>query len=57
MHILEMHSEKLDDKLCNFDIGIILKCNRDNLNMHEDIYIEKFNARIIGLNRSKVSGN
>lgn len=57
LHIFESHNDKLDDKLDNFNIGIILKCNRDSLNMHEDIYIEKFKARIIGLNRCKVSAN
>ena len=57
LHISEVHNEKLPDKLFNFSLGIIRKVNREDLNMHEDIFIERFNARIIGLNRSKVSGN
>ena len=57
LHIYEMHSDNIADKLSNFNLGIIRKCNRVDLNMYEDMYIEKFKARIIGLNRSKVSGN
>ena len=57
LHIAEEHNEKLSDKLVNFNLGIIKKVNRDDLNMHEDIFIEKFKARIVGLNRSRVSGN
>ena len=57
LHIYDMHNDKLTDKLSNFNVGIVRKCNRDNLNMYEDMYIERFKARIIGLNRSKVSGN
>ena len=56
-HIYSKHSDKMSDKLDNFSIGIVLQCNRDDLNMYEDIYIEKYNARIIGLNRCKVNGN
>ena len=57
LHIHDMHYEMLDDKLSSFNLGIIRKCNRDDLNMYEDMFIERFKARIIGLNRSKVSGN
>ena len=57
LHIYDMHNDKLADKLSNFNVGIVRKCNRENLNMYEDMYIERFKARIIGLNRSKVSGN
>ena len=57
LHIAEAHNEKLCDKLTSFNVGIIRKVNREDLNMHEDIFIEKYKARIIGLNRSKVSGN
>ena len=57
LHIHDLHNDKLADKLSNFKIGIVRKCNRENLNMYEDMYIERFKARIIGLNRSKVSGN
>ena len=57
MHISEMHQDKLSEKLSNFNLGIIKQCSREELNMFEDIYIEKFKARIIGLNRSKVTGN
>ena len=52
-----MHSDSLADKLSNFNIGIVRKSNRDDLNMYEDMYIERFKARIIGLNRSRISGN
>ncbi len=57
LHISDMHNNKLPDKLSNFNIGIVLKCNRDDLNMYEDMYTERFKARIIGLNRNRVSGN
>jgi len=57
MHIFEAHTDKFSDKLLNFKIGIILTCNREDLNMFEDNYIEKFKARIIGLNRCRVNGN
>ena len=57
LHIHEVHNEMLDDKLSSFNFGIIRKCNRDDLNMYEDMFIERFKAKIIGLNRSKVSGN
>ena len=57
LHIANVHNVNLSDKLVNFNLGIIRKVNRDDLNMHEDIFIEIFKARIIGLNRSKVSGN
>ena len=57
LHIAEEHNVNLSDKLVNFNLGIIKKVNRDDLNMHEDIFIEKFKARIVGLNRSRVSGN
>ena len=57
LHIHDVHYEMLDDKLSSFNLGIIRKCNRDDLNMYEDMFIERFKARIIGLNRSKVSGN
>ena len=56
-NIAEEHNVNLSDKLVNFNLGIIKKVNRDDLNMHEDIFIEKFKARIVGLNRSRVSGN
>ena len=56
-HIYDMHNDKLGDKLFNFNIGIVQKCSRDDLNMYEDMYIERFKTRIIGLNRCKVNGN
>ena len=57
LHITETHSDLMYNKLSNFDIGIIRKCKLVDLNMFEDIYIEKYKARIIGLNRCRVSGN
>ena len=52
LHISEMHSSNLPDKLDNFDIGFVKKCIPNDLNMIEDNYIKKFKARIIGLNRN-----
>ena len=53
-----LYSHDLSDAQLTWNkVGIIRKCNRDDLNMYEDMFIERFKARIIGLNRSKVSGN
>ena len=34
-HILDKHEVKMSEKLDNFRVGIVLKCNRDDLNMYE----------------------
>ena len=39
LHFNEMHSDSLADKLSNFNIGIVRKSNRDDLNMDEMYYI------------------
>ena len=53
-HIFTEHREHFDRRLRNFVVRIILKCDMDLLDMHEDIWVEKTKARIFGLNRKRV---
>ena len=54
LHIYQSHRDKWDSKLQNYTFGLILKCPGDQLDKYEDIYVEKTQARIFGLNRMKV---
>ena len=54
MHIDQSHRDKWDNKLQNYTFGLILKCPGNQLDKYEDIYVEKSQARIFGLNRMKV---
>ena len=39
LHIYDIYSDSLADKFSNFNIGIVRKSNRDDLNMYEHMYI------------------
>ena len=54
-HTYEMHVENFNEKLLNYDFGIVKKVSPQNLNRSEDYYIYKTKADTKGLNRYKVA--
>ena len=52
-HVFEKHFEHFDQKLDNFDLGIIRSARARNLERCEDYYIWETRADIVGLNRNK----
>ena len=54
LHIFECHVDKFDDKLQNYNFGIVKHVSPSMLDKWEDYYIWKTNADIKGLNRYKV---
>ena len=55
LHIMEEHEEHFNDKLNNFDFGVVKHVSPLNLNRCEDFYIHLTAADKDGLNRYKVS--
>ena len=53
-HIYTKHIDNFNDKLRNFDIGIVRMCSADLLNRLEDYFIYSSKADVISLNRYKV---
>jgi hypothetical protein len=54
LHTYECHVEKFEDKLLNFNFGIVKHVSPGLLDKWEDFYIWKTDADIKGLNRYKV---
>ena len=52
-YVFEKHFEHFDQKLDNFDLGIIRSARARNLERCEDYYIWETRADIVGLNRNK----
>ena len=53
-HVYNKHLDNFQDKLKNFDIGIVKMCSADSLSRLEDFYIYSSKADLVSLNRYKV---
>ena len=51
--IYDKHVDKFNDKLLNYDIGIIKSVSPHDLDRQEDFYIYSTKAETMGLNRYK----
>ena len=54
LHVFEKHVETFQDKLNNFNLGVITSTSPKDLNRKEDFYIYISKADSISLNRIKV---
>ena len=53
-HIFDQHPDNFDQKLFNYNFGILKSCSPKDLNRLEDFYVYITKADAISLNRYKV---